>query len=392
MAYCRTIFNNFCSKSVGMMINLYPNCFFMRLLKFSVCVCALLTVHMLSAQNQVVYRDAPEFPFYGRIHDEADNVYGRLPLAFEEVSRTPVWRLGCNSAGIAVRFRTNSTSIHVKWESLFGVVMNHMAPTGIRGLDLYALEDGCWRFVNSARPAKENFTEYRMISNMTSEYREFILYLSLYDGVKSLEIGGDEGAVFTAPEINSPRREKPLVFYGSSILQGGCVTRPGMAFTSIISRELDREVFNLGFSGNAMLDMEIAEYMTEVKDPGVFVLDYVPNCTADLIDANAEKFFRIIRDAHPEVPVIFVELPYYPSKDFDRKRFEESRNRNAAQRRLYEKLKKEGERKLLYIESDRLLDGCKDATVDGVHYTDIGSVIHAETIMPVIRKALKMNK
>jgi hypothetical protein len=87
-----------------------------------------------------------------------------------------------------------------------------------------------------------------------------------------------------------------------------------------------------------------------------------------------------------------IELPYYPTKDYDRKRFQESKDRNAAQRRLYEKLRKAGEKKLLYIESGRLLDGCKDATVDGVHYTDLGSVIHAETIIPVIRKALKMNK
>lgn len=366
--------------------------YFMMKLKFAVSVLGLLVVNILSAQDKIVYKDASEFPFYGRIHDEADNLYGRLPLAFEEVSRVPVWRLGCNSAGIAVRFRTNSTSIHVKWESLFGVVMNHMAPTGIRGLDLYALEDGRWRYVSCARPSVEKITEFRIVGNMTSEYREFILYLSLYDGLKSLEIGGDEGAVFTVPEIDSPKREKPIVFYGTSILQGGCVTRPGMAFTSIISRELDREVFNLGFSGNAKLDMEIAGYMATVKDPGVFVLDYVPNCTAEMIDADAEKFFRIIRDAHPDVPVIMIELPYYPTKDYDRKRFEESKDRNAAQRRLYDKLKKAGEKKLLYIESDRLLDGCKDATVDGVHYTDLGSVIHAEAILPVIRKALKMNK
>lgn len=375
-----------------MMINLYRNMYFMMKLKFAVSVLGLLVVNILSAQDKIVYKDASEFPFYGRIHDEADNLYGRLPLAFEEVSRVPVWRLGCNSAGIAVRFRTNSTSIHVKWESLFGVVMNHMAPTGIRGLDLYALEDGRWRYVSCARPSVEKITEFRIVGNMTSEYREFILYLSLYDGLKSLEIGGDEGAVFTVPEIDSPKREKPIVFYGTSILQGGCVTRPGMAFTSIISRELDREVFNLGFSGNAKLDMEIAGYMATVKDPGVFVLDYVPNCTAEMIDADAEKFFRIIRDAHPDVPVIMIELPYYPTKDYDRKRFEESKDRNAAQRRLYDKLKKAGEKKLLYIESDRLLDGCKDATVDGVHYTDLGSVIHAEAILPVIRKALKMNK
>jgi hypothetical protein len=219
-----------------------------------------------------------------------------------------------------------------------------------------------------------------------------MLYLSLYDGIKSLEIGGDKDAVFTAPEVESPKKEKPIVFYGTSILQGGCVTRPGMAFTSIISRELDREVYNLGFSGNAKLDLEIAEYMASVKDPGVFVLDYAPNCTADLIDQKAEKFFRIIRKEHPDVPVIIVEPPYYPYKDFDRKVYEDFARRNEAQRRLYEKLKKSGEKKLFYIKSDQLLNGNKDATVDGVHYTDLGSVIHAEAIVPVIRRALRMTK
>lgn len=348
-----------------------------------------VAIQTLAAQNAIVYKDASEFPFYGRIHNEQNNLYGRLPLSFEEVSRSSVWRLGRNSAGIAVRFRTNSTSVHVKWESLYGKVMNHMAPVGIRGLDLYALEDGKWRYVCCARPAVDKFTEYCIIKNMNTEYKEFILYLSLYDGLKSLEIGGDEGAVFTSPQVDSPKREKPIVFYGSSILQGGCVTRPGMLFTSIISRELDREVFNLGFSGNAKLDKEIAEYMASVKDPGLFVLDYAPNCTAAMIDKDAEKFFRILRDAHPDVPIIIIEVPYYPSKDFDQKMMEDLQQRNAAQSRLYEKLKKDGEKKIYYIKSDKLLAGNKDATVDGVHYTDLGAVLHSEAILPVIRKALK---
>ena len=360
--------------------------------KAVVAVLALFASLTVWAQDKIVYKDASEFPFYGRIHNESDNLYGRLPLSLKEISRKPVWKLGCNSAGIAVRFRTNSTSVHVKWESLFGVVMNHMAPTGIRGLDLYALVDGKWRFVKSARPSKENITECIIIGNMTSEFREFMLYLSLYDGIKSLEIGGDKDAVFTAPEVESPKKEKPIVFYGTSILQGGCVTRPGMAFTSIISRELDREVYNLGFSGNAKLDLEIAEYMASVKDPGVFVLDYAPNCTADLIDQKAEKFFRIIREEHPDVPVIIVEPPYYPYKDFDRKVYKDFAQRIQAQRSLYKKLNKSGEKKLFYIKSDQLLNGNKDATVDGVHYTDLGSVIHAEAIVPVIRRALRMTK
>ena len=163
-------------------------------------------------------------------------------------------------------------------------------------------------------------------------------------------------------------------------------------YGDLISRELDREVFNLGFSGNAKLDIEIAEYMASVKDPGVFVLDYAPNCKADLIEAKAEKFFRLLRDAHPDVPVIIIEPPYYPKKNFDRAVYDDFAQRIQAQRSLYKKLKKSGEKKLFYIKSDQLLNGNMDATVDGVHYTDLGSVIHAEAIVPVIRRALRMTK
>ena len=143
---------------------------------------------------------------------------------------------------------------------------------------------------------------------MTPVDREFMLYLSMYDGVKSIEIGVDKGAYIEQPAVNSPSQEKPIVMYGSSILQGGCASRPGMAFTNIISRETDRTVFNLGVSGNALLDMEIAELMASVKDPGLFILDYVPNSKAERIREAGEEFFRIFREAHPDVPIIFVEV------------------------------------------------------------------------------------
>ena len=110
------------------------------------------------------------------------------------------------------------------------------------------------------------------------------------------------------------------------------------------------------------------------------------------IEAKAEEFFRILRDAHPDVSVIIVEPPYYPYKDFDREVYKDFAQRIQAQRSLYKKLKKSGEKKLFYIKSDQLLNGNKDATVDGVHYTDLGSVIHAEAIVPVIRRALRMTK
>ena len=160
--------------------------------------------------------------------------------------------------------------------------------------------------------------------------REYMLYLSLYNGISSLEIGVDEGAVIEAPSIDSPRSDRPIVMYGTSILQGGCASRPGMAFTAILGRKLDREIINLGFSGNAWLDYEIAEYITRAQNPALIVLDYVPNSTAEMIDERGERFFRIVRQAFPDVPVIFVEDPTFPHTRFDRNMLEEVTSKNEA--------------------------------------------------------------
>lgn len=338
--------------------------------------------------QEIVFQDASVFPLYGQISDKTNNRYERLPSSLENVSRGDVWYLGRHSAGLFVRFRSNSTSIHLRWESTFNNTMNHMTDTGTKGLDLYTIHDGDWRYVCSARPTGKH-NECAVIRNMDPEYREYMLYLSLYDGVSSLEIGVDEGSYIGLPEIDRPSREKPVVMYGTSILQGGCANRPGMAHTNIISRRLDREVYNLGFSGNALLDMEIAELMASVEDPGLYVLDYVPNASAQAIDEIGEKFFRIIRDAHPDVPVIFIEDPVFPTCLFDKEILKEVTRKNVAQKRLFQKLKKSGEKKIYYIAAEGMMGDDGEATVDGCHLTDLGAVRYVEHVMPVIKRALR---
>ena len=353
----------------------------------------LVSFSLAKAQesSKSVYYDAASFPIYGKAIENTSATYERLPASLEGVIRKPVWDLAHHSAGISVRFRSNSTSIRLRWESFGLHSMNHMTDTGTRGLDLYSQDpvDGKWRFVKSARPAKEIVNDQLIISNMEPVMREYIVYLSLYEGVRKLEIGVDEGSVIDQPAINSPRKGSPIVMYGSSILQGGCANRPGMAFTNIISRVLDREVVNLGFSGNAILDYEIAELMAQVKDPAVFVLDNVPNSDAPTIDEREERFFRILRDAHPDVPVIFIENPNYPHLVFDKERASDVQARNASMKAVYEKLKKAGEKKIYYIKGDKMLGLDGEATVDGTHFTDLGMVRYTEYVLPRLRKALK---
>ena len=256
-------------------------------------ICFFLLAGLLfpfSVLSQLVYHEGSSFPVYGKSRESTFGRYTRLPGSVADFARRPVWDLGLHSAGLAVRFRSNSTTISVRWTNTFCNSMNHMAPTGVRGLDLYAWVDGGWRFVNCARPGSGKTTESRIVSDMVPEEREYMLYLPLYDGIDSLSIGVDSCAMIGAPRLSYPVREHPIVFYGTSILQGGCSSRPGMAHTNILSRRLNREAINLGFGGNGQLDCGIAHLTAEV-DAGVFVLDFVPNVTVEQIETKLLPFY-----------------------------------------------------------------------------------------------------
>lgn len=360
----------------------------------AVLAAVLMWLEATAQERKLVYADASSLPLYGKCIEETSARYERLPGDLKEAVRPAMWNLGRNSAGLYIRFRSNSTQIRARWKSTSPQqYMPHMTDAGDSGLDLYILteKDG-WRFAGSGFEWGGRGKEIKnkaLVSNMLPRMREYMLYLSLYNGIDNLEIGIDEGSVIEAPAVESPKTDRPVVMYGSSILQGGCASRPGMAFTAILGRKLDREVINLGFSGNAKLDYEIAGYITKASDPGLVVLDYVPNSSAELINEKGEKFFRIVRDAFPDVPVIFVEDPTYPHSRFDMKMKEEITSKNEAQLALYRKLKKAGEKKIYYVSTEGLIGDDGEATVDGVHFTDLGMTRYVDKMLPVMKKALR---
>lgn len=336
---------------------------------------------------QLRYYDATEFPLYGKATEETGNRYDRLPDSLKTISRKPVWHLSRNSAGLAIRFCSNSTTIAAKWENLNNNLMNHMTPTGTKGLDLYAWVDGTWRFVNSGRPTGK-VNQATIISHMQPIEREYMLYLPLYDGVTSLSIGIDSIAFISTPRMAIPVRTNPIVFYGTSILQGGCANRPGMAHTNIISRRLNREIINLGFSGNAFLDYEIADVMASV-DAGAYVLDFVPNASAGQIYEKMETFYRILRDKHPHTPIIFIEDPIFTHALFDTQIAMEVKKKNKAVNSVFNTLKAKGEKNIYMISSEKMLGEDGEATVDGIHFTDLGMMRYADLVCPIIKKTLK---
>lgn len=340
-----------------------------------------------STQAQLVYQDASAFPLLGKATDATLTRYERLPASLENVSRKALWDLGRCSAGLALRFRSNSTRIAAKWEVLFNRSMNHMTPTGIKGLDLYCLQDGKWVFAGSGRP-QGKVNEATIVKNMDAEEREYLLYLSLYDGVTSLSIGVDSLSSISGPAVNLPVRTKPVVFYGTSILQGGCASRPGMAHTNILERWLNRECINLGFSGNALLDLEIAEVAAGV-DASMFVLDFLPNATLEQMKERAEKFYSIIRAKHPDTPILFVEDPIFTHSRFDKKVAQEVKDKNETLAGILSSLKKKGEKNIYFLSSKDIIGHDGEATVDGVHFTDLGFMRYAEVLYPVIKKRMR---
>lgn len=263
-----------------------------------------------------------------------------------------------------------------------------MTDVGIKGLDLYCWEgNGQWRFVNSARPnGKTN--QVTVIANMQPKEREYMLYLPLYDGLVALSIGVDSLSSINQPQINYPVREKPIVFYGTSILQGGCASRPGMAHTNIISRRLNRECINLGFSGNGQLDLEVARVMAEV-DASVFVLDFVPNASVEQMKERMETFYRIIRSKHPDTPVVFIEDPIFTHTLYDERIAKEVQRKNDTLKEIFNRLKKENEKNIFFISSKKMLGEDGEATIDGIHFTDLGMMRYADLVCPIIKKAIK---
>jgi hypothetical protein len=196
--------------------------------------------------------------------------------------------LGTNSAGLSVRFVTDARSISVRWKlTRAELAMEQMPATGVSGVDLYVKNDaGSWRQLGVGYPNQQDMTA--MLAS------EFMLYFPLYNGVSSMEIGIPAGAMLGKAEPRPASVAKPIVFYGTSIMQGGCASRPDMALPAILGRRLNRPTINLGFTSNGRMDPEVATLLGELN-AAVFVIDCPPNMSAAQVAARAGPLIATIR-------------------------------------------------------------------------------------------------
>ena len=358
--------------------------FFIWIVVFSFLV---MILGFVSAADSLKYVNAADFELIGKGFTDTQTRYERLQASLEGKTRTPVWELSKDCSGLAIRFRTNSRTIAAKWEVTEDAVMNHFAPSGIKGLDLYCLKNGKWQFVNSARPLGKISTAI-IIERLDGKEMEYMLYLPLYDGLTNLEIGVETAATISNPLVDSPRKNKPVVFYGTSITQGGCASRAGMSYPNQLSRMLDRQIVNLGFSGNGQLDFEIAEAMVEI-DASCYVIDCLPNLTIAQMNEKYVHFLEIIREKKPTTPILLVEIILYPTMYFDQSVSPILQEMNDILKHIYSGQKKKGDRNIYYLKADKLIGNDSEGTVDGIHLTDLGSWRISQNMFPVIRKLIK---
>lgn len=337
-----------------------------------------------SPSKDLVWHDTKTVTLEGKGWTNTFKYYDRLPKTAKGVVRGAVWSLSHDSAGMAVRFISDSPEISARWVlRRTELAMPHMPASGASGLDLYAKIDEKWRWVGAGRP-KQTSNEVVVARGLNPGAREYMMYLPLYNGVESVEIGVMPNSRFDAPPM---RAQKPIVFYGTSILQGGCASRPGMAYPAIVGRKLDWPTINLGFSGNALSELEVADLLAQL-DPAVYVLDPLPNMTGELVSQRIEPFVKRLRAAHPKTPIVLVEHIEYQDGLFIKNRREKYTKANVALKSAYENLKRAGVRNLYYLPGKDLLGNDGDATVDGTHATDLGFERMAEKVTPILGKVL----
>jgi GDSL-like Lipase/Acylhydrolase family/N-terminus of Esterase_SGNH_hydro-type len=325
------------------------------------------------------FYDGQLFTIIGKYHSEKN--YTRFPQEYKNKLRKAVWSLGQHSTGISIRFRTNASDIIVRWTALNDGKMDHMAYTGIKGVDLYAHVDNKWKFVNTGR-VKGKDNEFAMIKSEDKIFREYLLNLPLYDGIESLSIGVNTDAEITIPEEKWLIEKKPVVYYGSSIAQGGCASRPGMAFTNILERAMDRSFVNMGFSGSGTFDIPVGEAMCEI-DAALYVIDCNPNTKMPLIYERAIELVKFLKKKRPEIPILLVEAFYY-ERGFVKPQDSNNEKKNKELRRAFLKLQESGIKELYYKEGDGLIGYDHEGTVDGVHPNDLGMLRIADGLQPSI--------
>lgn len=318
---------------------------------------------------------------------ESGERFSRLPLRAKGVVRPEVWGLAQCPAGVNVGFKTDSPTLAIRVRTDGFGRMGHMAETGIRGACLFGGPPGRMKAWATAVPALDGdrFAS-TFFKDLPRRTREFAIYMSLYNAPQSFEIGLCPDATIAPP--SPPVLARPVVFYGTSITQGGCASVPGHDFVSSIGRLLNLHTINLGFSGNGRGESEVARLVAEI-DAEMFVLDYAANASPESLAGTLPAFYGILRAAHPQTPILLVSRVCYWRAGWNPEQMTWHEDLRDAAIAFYIAARRGGDRNLHFVDGQSLISlGDAGAQVDGVHPTDHGFALMAERLAPCIERLL----
>ncbi len=320
------------------------------------------------------------FKIYGNIKRGDDGLLYRLPRDVAERTSPGVLSLAANTAGGRVRFRTNAKRVAIIAKYQYVSIMPHFPITGSVGLDIFADNVFMGGYVPPVNIPNRAYEAVRVIDGERKD-RDITINLPLYSNLTELYIGIDEDATLNAP--TPYKHEKPIVYYGSSITQGGCASRPGSSYQAFLTRWLDWDHINLGFSGSAKGEEAICDYIASL-DMSVFVCDYDHNApTAEHLDATHMPLYRKVRSAHPNIPIIFMTRP---NSAMSRDRL----NRRAVIKKTYDTAIAEGDKNVYFLDPTEHTPFMADeGTVEGCHPTDLGFYFMAKALEPILSEIEK---
>lgn len=319
----------------------------------------------------------------------------RLPESFTvEQCNTGVISLAYHTAGAALRFRSDSSEIRLRATLRDSCDMNHMPRNGSAGFDAYHLLYGVMTYsgVAVAVAPKQEKLECACAYNHMGKMLDWQINFPLYGGVSHLEIGLKADSQLEAPTPHAIK--KPILFYGSSITQGGCASRPGNCYTNMLCRALDVEGINMGFSGSAKGELPLAELIASL-DLSLFVYDYDHNApTAEYLAQTHLPFYRAIRQRRPDLPIIMLSRCDFYTRPVVPEHLQDSIRRRKVVEDTWRYGLEQGDKLLWYIDGETLFQGpmADSCTVDGCHPNDLGFYRMYQRILPVAQEILTGQK
>ena len=309
-----------------------------------------------------------QFDIYGLFDPLNSPRFCRLDPDIADNTSPGVSALNYHTSGGRIKFKTDSPYIALRAE-LKVELMTHMPASGSSGFDVYTCNNGAYRYLCAFRPWDISADAFEWSRATNGNLNDYVINMPLYNHVDKLYIGIKKGSIL---EHGTPyKHAKPVLYYGSSITQGGCWSRPGTCYQALISRRFDTDYINLGFSGNGKGEQIIVDYMANL-DVSAFVCDYDHNAPSEqhLLDTHL-NLYKTFRAAHPDTPVIFVTAPNYYCKE-----------RIEIIKATYDYAVANGDKNVSYLCGyDVIGDDCRDACfVDGIHPNDLGFYRMAKAI------------